>query len=422
MKLAIKTFGCRANSADTDILYMEAKRRGFELVGENDVADAYIINSCTVTSHADRDARSQVRKFKRLNPNSLVGVIGCYGQVSKEELIANPAIDYVLGTAEKNAILDLFTKSLTPKDQVANTTGFLVEDFPGSRYSRATVKIQDGCNFKCTFCIIPQARGKSRSLPLNTALKQIEQAYEQGYEEVVLSGIHLAHYGWDQNTDLVELLERTLSLPKGPRIRLTSLDPFEIPSRLIEMTSHPRLCPHFHIALQSGNDKVLKSMKRFYKAQEFVHVTENIYNKSPDTFIGVDIIVGFPEEGEEEFNDTLQCLKDSFWTKLHVFSFSARRDTPAVHMTQVAAAEITNRSKILRNLSEERYERFLISQIGKKKDVLLERPSKKHPGLWLGHTENYLPTFSKTSGKQKHIIPSIIKKRMGERVLTEQAT
>jgi threonylcarbamoyladenosine tRNA methylthiotransferase MtaB len=427
MKIAFKTFGCKANSVDTDSLYFEARRRGFDIVDEAEVADAYVINSCTVTGAADRDARYYASRYKRQNPNALVGVIGCYAQVAKDELLALEEVDFVLGTADKGRILEHFGRAwaaeAVARDQVQPTLGYLPEAFPGSRHSRASVKIQDGCNFSCSFCIIPQARGRSRSLAESAVLAQIDEAYAQGFREVILTGIHIAHYGWDRGTDLLSLLRRIFERARGPRIRVSTLDPFEVPDELIAMLGQEqRLCPHFHIALQSGSDTVLKGMRRIYKAAEFIEVTGKIGARNPDTFIGVDVIAGFHGEGEAEFRQTLDCLEKSYWTKLHVFPFSVRRGTRAESLPEGVPGEaIAERSRVLRELSEARYAAFLRSQLGKPRDVLLERPWPRESGVWQGHTENYLPTLSRvepSEGIAKAIVRSEITALAGEKVWT----
>jgi threonylcarbamoyladenosine tRNA methylthiotransferase MtaB len=421
MRIAFKTFGCRANTNDTDALYLEAKRRGFDVVAEDEKADAYVINTCTVTENADRDARHQANRFKRQNAGALVAMVGCYAQVAKDEIVKLPEVDFVVGTANKFKVLDLFTSHGLQKDQVEEAKGFLPEFFPGSRQSRANIKIQDGCNYRCSFCIIPQARGRSRSLPLDTIVKQVDEAYAQGFNEIVLTGIHLAHYGWDQGTDLLTLVRSLLKKPKGPRVRISTLDPFEIPDELIEMLGdEERLCPHFHIAIQSGSDRILERMRRLYKAQEFVDVAAKVQAKHSDTFIGVDVIVGFPGEGEKEFLETVQCLSSSYWSKLHVFSYSSRKGTLAETLDQhVPNKQIAARSEILRALSDKRYKEFMSSQVGKVKSVLLEKPSNKYSGVWMGHTENYLPTYTKLAhGETKTVLPCLIDKAEGERVWT----
>ncbi len=424
MRIAIKTFGCKANSTDSDALFLEAKRRGYQIVNETDPADAYVINTCTVTENADRDARHQAHRFKRQNQGGLVAMVGCYAQVARDSLLNFPEVDFVVGTANKFKVLDHFEKAFrnepVEKDQVEPAKGFLPENFPGSRHARATVKIQDGCNYRCSFCIIPEARGRSRSLTLESIEKQVTQAYREGFKEVVLTGIHLAHYGWDHNTDLVELMKRLLS-QEGPRIRLSSLDPFEIPEELLQLfANHERFCPHFHIALQSGSDSVLSRMRRIYQAQEFVDVTQKIKALRPDTFIGVDVIVGFPGEGEKEFQETIQCLNNSYWTKLHVFSFSARRGTVAAQLEpKVPEPLIAERSEVLRKLSDQQYFNFMESQVGKTRKVILERPSKTQADVWLGHTDNYLPTYTLISqAEPKMEIRCEIKKVEEDRVWT----
>lgn len=425
MRIAFKTFGCKANTTDTDALFLEAKRRGFAVVDEKEVADAYVINSCTVTGGADRDARLQANRFKRQNPLSLVAVIGCYAQVAKDELLALPEVDLVVGTANKFSILDHFTEAWDSadwnRDRVEPAKGFLPESFPGSRHARASIKIQDGCNFSCSFCIIPQARGRSRSLPIGMILKQIDEAYAQGFQEIVLTGIHIAHYGWDLGTDLMKLLARIFEKKDGPRVRLSTLDPFELPDDLIAMVgTEPRLCPHFHIALQSGSDAVLRGMRRIYEAREFVEVTRKLEEQCPDTFIGVDVIVGFPGETDAEFAATVRCLEESFWAKLHVFPFSVRKGTRAERLSgKVSPQAIAERSARLREMSDARYRNFLQTQLGKERRVILEKPSVR-PGLWLGHTENYLPTLSPApaSARTKQLVKARVVRREGERLVT----
>ncbi len=425
MRIAFKTYGCKANSLDTDALLAAAISRGHQVVPEFDPADAYVINSCTVTHQADRDARLSAVRFKRRNPTGVVSVVGCYGQVGKEELLEVGEIDVVVGTANKDRVFDHLEEAvmgrLTSRDKVESSAGYLPLSYPGSRNARASIKIQDGCNFKCSFCIIPEARGRSRSLDLDTVVKQIETAQAQGFEEVVLTGIHLAHYGWDKGTDLMALLQTLFARPGGPRIRLSTLDPFEIPDALIALLkTEKRLCPHFHIALQSGDDAVLKGMRRIYKSQEFVDVTNKVRAIAPHTFVGVDVIVGFPGETEEAFEATVKCLEKSYWTKLHVFPFSVRRGTRAETLEgKVPAATIAERSRILRAMSDERLAAFLHSQIGTLHEVILEKPSEKFPGQWQGHTANYCATLSEPGGRstQQTVLSKVTAVR-GERLVT----
>lgn len=425
MRIAFKTFGCKANTNDTDALYLEAIRRGYIPVEENEPADAYVINTCTVTENADKDARHQAHRFKRQNQGALVALVGCYAQVGRDELLKLPEVDFLVGTANKFKTLDYFEEAFKTgaiqKDQVELAKGFLPEHFPGSRNARATIKIQDGCNYKCSFCIIPEARGRSRSLPLENVLNQVKEASNQGFQEVVLTGIHLAHYGWDHNTDLAQLLEAIFKLQQAPRVRVSTLDPFEIPDNLISLLKNEnKLCPHFHIALQSGNDDVLRKMKRLYKAREFSEVTEKLNQARKDTFVGVDVIVGFPGEGEKEFQDTVKLLEESYWTKLHVFSFSARRGTVACELTPIVPDEvISERSRLLREMSLKRYDSFLKSQLGKEKEVIYEKLAKGQSNVWQGHTENYIPTLTLNPTAESKKAESLkLEKVEGEKIWT----
>lgn len=422
MRIAFKTFGCRANSVDTDVLWMAALRRGFEVVPETDPADAYIINSCTVTAGADRDARSQVRRFKRQNPDAWVAVVGCYGQVAKDELLKLPGVDAVLGTADKHLVLDLAQKRAGLTDAVSPATGFLPETFLGSRRARAAIKVQDGCNYRCTFCIIPTARGRSRSLPLENVLEQAREAHRQGFEEIVLTGIHLAHYGWDHGLDLVRLVRALLAEP-GPRVRLSTLDPFEIPDELVAMFgSEERLCPYLHIALQSGSDTVLKRMRRLYRAAEFEVVTEKLARRAPRIFLGVDVIVGFPGESDAEFEQTRDCLDRSRWAKLHVFSYSEREGTAAAQLDgKVNPATVSRRSDALLEMSRRRTDDFLSAEIGRSAGLLLEKRGRD--GRWIGHTEHYVPailTGDETSAREREIIPCKLTGRLGDKLLAQR--
>ncbi|MCB0405368.1 MAG: tRNA (N(6)-L-threonylcarbamoyladenosine(37)-C(2))-methylthiotransferase MtaB [Bdellovibrionales bacterium] len=421
MKIGFKTFGCRANSVDTDTLWLEAERRGFEVVSDKAFADAYVINSCTVTEDADRSTRNYARRLKRQNPKSLVAVIGCYGQTGRADLLKMACVDVVLGTADKHEVFDYFLHP-SSKDRVQDVTGYLPEKFLGSRRARASIKVQDGCNFKCSYCIIPQARGRSRSLPLETVVEQVREAHAQGFQEVVLTGIHLAHYGWDQRTDLMGLLHALFRKLGGPRVRLSTLDPFEIPDSLVELLrAEKRLCPYFHIALQSGSDKVLTQMRRFYSAHEFETVTHKLYSANPDVYIGVDVIVGFPGETDDDFEQTIRCLQRSVWTKLHIFPFSVRKGTVAETMhPKISTHEIESRMRRLQELSAQQYQRYLASQRGKTKEVLLERKTSTVGDLWTGHTENYLPSLIKVpSGKRRSTVKAIVGRREGEWVWTD---
>lgn len=423
--MAFKTFGCKSNSVDTDILRAEAMRRGFKVVGEAEAADIYVINSCTVTGSADRDARNQVRRFKRQNPKAMIGVIGCYSQVSKDELLSLPDVDFVVGTADK---LSLFEHLCGPRergefvrDGVQAPTGFLIEEFLGSRRARAAIKIQDGCGLKCSFCIVPAARGPNRSLPIQTILSQVRKAQDLGFQEVVLTGIHVGHYGRDIRASLTELLNRLLEDETGPRIRLSTLDSNEISDEILSFLASRRLCPHFHIALQSGSNQILSKMHRTARAEDFMMITQAIRSRCERAFIGVDVMVGFPGETDADFEQTVRCLERSHWTKLHVFAFSPRRGTKAAMIDPaIPEAVIRERSARLRAWSDQRLMSFLNDHIGRSCEVLVERPSRKFPLQWLGHTENYLPTYSviKEATHSRQILASRIEKVEANRVWT----
>ena len=404
MRLGVMTFGCKANFSDTDHVSAFAETLGFQVVAPDTVADAYLLNSCSVTENAQRDIGRCVRKAKRLNPNAVIGVMGCFGQVAAEKVRAISGVDCVAGTSYRHELVaELKTRlshqstlpALVPTPTalpLPKPIGYFGEKFYGSQHARPTIKIQDGCNFKCTFCQIPFARGRSRSMPMDHVVQQVHQAEDLGYAEVILTGIHLAHYGWDLGTDLVSLVQHVLNSTQAIRLRLSTLDPFEISDELLQVfRAEKRLCPHLHIALQSGSQRILSAMRRFYGPEDFVRSTQQLVATRPGFFIGVDVIVGFPGETAEDFQETVTCLEASPWAKLHVFSFSSRPNTVAAALPNpVSSQKKAERSKYLRGLSDNRYRKFLQTQAGKRLEIVLESPLADS-NSWMGHSENYLP-------------------------------
>ncbi|MGB3730275.1 MAG: tRNA (N(6)-L-threonylcarbamoyladenosine(37)-C(2))-methylthiotransferase MtaB [Thermodesulfobacteriota bacterium] len=401
--ISIVTLGCKVNQYDTAVILNQLPKSKYKKVPFSDKADVYVIDTCTVTHRADAEARNYINRAKRANPDGLVVVTGCYAQVSPEELKEVKGVDYVIGNSHKfSSLLKIIREGIPqeePKVFISDIfkekkKGFEspdIEIFPGR--TRAFLKVQDGCNYACTFCIIPRARGRSRSLEIAEILNRMEKLAQSGYKEIVLTGVHIASYGREIGTNFFELLKEIEKEKIVNRVRLTSLDPADTELDLIDFIADSEtICPQFHIALQSGDQDVLKRMRRRYGPEKFLDLTNQIRQRMPDAAIGSDIMVGFPGETEEEFLNTYEIARDSALTYFHVFPYSKRKMTPAAVMAeQINPSEIKDRSKILRELGSKKKTEFFKQFIGRKFPVLIEKGSK-------GTTPNYIPVRFDTDG------------------------
>jgi len=394
--ISIVTLGCKVNQYDTAVILNQLPKSKYQRVPFSDKADVYVIDTCTVTHKADAEARNYINRAKRANPNGVVVVTGCYAQVSPEELKEVHGVDYVIGNSHKfSSLLKIIREGKRqeePKVFISDIfkekkKGFEspdIEIFPGR--TRAFLKVQDGCNYACTFCIIPRARGRSRSLEIAEILNRMEKLAHSGYKEIVLTGVHIASYGREIGTNFFELLREIEKEKIVNRVRLTSLDPADTELDLIDFIADSQtICPQFHIALQSGDQDVLKRMRRRYGPEKFLDLTDKIRERMPDAAIGSDIMVGFPGETEEEFLNTYEIARESALTYFHVFPYSKRKMTPAAVMPeQIHPSEIKERSKRLRELGSKKKTAFFKQFIGRMFPVLIERGSK-------GTTPNYIP-------------------------------
>lgn len=401
--ISIVTLGCKVNQYDTAVILNQLPKSKYKKVPFSEKADVYVIDTCTVTHRADSEARNYINRAKRANPDGLVVVTGCYAQVSPEELKAVQGVDYVIGNSHKfSSLLKIIRQGVRqeePKVYISDIfkekkKGFEspdIEIFPGR--TRAFLKVQDGCNYACTFCIIPRARGRSRSLDIPEILNRMEKLAESGYKEIVLTGVHIASYGREIGTTFYELLQAIEKEKIVNRVRLTSLDPADTELDLIEFIADSEtICPQFHIALQSGDRDVLKRMRRRYDPGKFLDLTDKIRKRIPEASIGSDIMVGFPGETEEEFMNTYNIANESALTYFHVFPYSKRKMTPAAVMDdQIPPEIIKERSKILRQLGSQKKTDFFSQFIGKTFPVLIEKGSK-------GTTPNYIPVRFNTDG------------------------
>ena len=388
-RVGISTLGCKVNSFESELVAQSLARSGWSVVGDKDVADLYIVNTCTVTREADRQARQAVRRVIRRNPAALVVVTGCYAQISPESCAAIPGVDYVIGNDRKleiDRLLPGLIKEPVPKimvgdlDEHVSLPDHLLTGFEGQ--TRAFVQVQQGCNQACTFCIIHRARGPSRSLPPTMVKRQVERLAITGYREIVICGVDLGAYGGDFDPAgeppyaLVDLLEDLCGIDQDFRLRLSSVDPAHINERLIDlMAGNNRICPQLHLSLQSGNTLILKRMKRRYGAELIYEKVAALRTKIPDLVLSADIMVGFPTENEAQFRDSLRMVTDLAIAYPHVFPYSERPGTPASRIPenrQVVAAERKTRAAVLREAGRKVRHNLLRSRVGSRSIVLIE--------------------------------------------------
>lgn len=399
MKVAFQTLGCRVNVFDSEAMSEMFLRDGYELVHFDDVADVYVINTCTVTNMGDKKSRQYISKAKRQNPRSIVAVVGCYAQTNKEEIMAMEGVDVVLGSRNKSDIVFYVNKARAEGNQVVHVTENLLlnnkfEDLNVSGYegkTRAFLKIQDGCNRFCSYCIIPYARGGISSKTPESILKEISHLADHGFREVILSGIHVASYGqeFNEKMDLLDLLEEIDKIEGIERVRIGSIEPmFFKGERMEKILKLKKLCHHFHLSLQSGSNETLKRMNRRYTKEEYLDVVEKMRRNFPDVSITTDVIVGFPGETQEEFSETVDFLHELKLNKIHTFKYSPRKGTPAYHMkNQVEGNEKEARSNIVMGLSEKFEHLYTSKIIGKTVEVLFE---EGRDDTYMGYTRNFI--------------------------------
>jgi threonylcarbamoyladenosine tRNA methylthiotransferase MtaB len=400
-KVAFYTLGCKLNFSETSTIARDFQNEGFERVDFEEIADIYVINTCSVTDNADKQFKQIVKKAMKLNDKAFVAAVGCYAQLKPEELAAVDGVDLVLGATEKFKITD-YINDLS-KNEMGEVHSCEIEeaDFYVGSYSigdrtRAFLKVQDGCDYKCTYCTIPLARGISRSDALENVLKNAKEISEQGIKEIVLTGVNIGDYGKGEFgnkkhehtfLDLVKALDEVEGIE---RLRISSIEPNLLKNETIEFVSQSRtFVPHFHIPLQSGSNDILKKMKRRYMRELYTERVAKIREVMPHACIGVDVIVGFPGETDEHFLETYHFLNDLDISYLHVFTYSERDNTEAVEMDGVVPMNVrSKRSKMLRGLSVKKRRAFYESQIGTNRAVLFESENKE--GYIHGFTENYV--------------------------------
>ena len=377
MKVGIYTLGCKVNSYESEYVTDLFKKAGYEICDFNSVCDVYVINTCTVTNGSDAKSRKIIREAIRNNPSACIVAMGCFVESSKDNLI--DGINICIGNKDKSKIVELVEDYMNTHTNINHIVeldkefeDMEIENF-GSR-TRAFVKVQDGCENYCTYCIIPYVRGKCRSKKLETVVEEVTKLVENGYKEVVLTGIHTGSYGIDLGLDFADLLEALIKIKGLERLRISSIEVTELNDRVIDIIKNSNIiCNHLHIPLQAGSDKVLKLMNRKYDLEYFINKIEEIRKVKPDLAVSTDIIVGFPGEGEEEFLNTLSISDKIKFSKIHVFPYSERRGTPAVKFKEkVSESDKKDRVKRLIALSEKLEKEYMSKFIGRTVSVLVE--------------------------------------------------
>ena len=399
--VALSTLGCKLNFSETSSISNNLEKNNFKVVPFNQYADAYIINTCSVTENADNKFKVFVNKALKINPNAFVAAIGCYAQLKPEELLSVKGVDLVLGASEKFNIVNYLLnidQDFSKLDHSCNINDVdsFTETYSINSRTRAFLKVQDGCDYKCSFCTIPLARGKSRSNTIENVVKNVNEIISNGIREIVLTGINLGDFGKRQsdniktNEDFFELIKTLDEIDGVERYRVSSIEPNLLTDEIISFISKSkRFVPHFHIPLQSGSDEILKKMRRRYKTGLYKSRVDLIKKLMPSASIGVDVIVGFPGETDEMFLETYHFIKKLDVSYLHVFSYSERENTKAIELNGVVPKTTRNkRSKLLRLLSASKKSRFYKQHIGGDYNVLFESENKN--GFIEGYTENYI--------------------------------
>jgi threonylcarbamoyladenosine tRNA methylthiotransferase MtaB len=409
-RIALKTIGCKLNFAETSTIAREFEKGGFKVVGYNETADVYIVNTCTVTANADKDCRKAVHQANRNNPHAFVAMVGCFSQLKQKEAKSIAGVSVVLGNDEKYNVFKHYQDFQNNEDVINYHANIDKLDEFHSSYStsertRAVLKVQDGCDYECTYCTIPLARGKSRSANIKNTMQQAKEIAKTNAREIVLTGVNTGDFGRGTNETFFDLIKELDKLENIDRIRISSIEPNLLTGEMIDFIAESKLfVPHFHIPLQSGSNKVLKDMRRRYQRELYSERVDRIKSIMPDCCIGVDVIVGFPTETEKDFLETYDFLNSLDISYLHVFSYSLRDNTKALEFENVVTlAQRKERSKLLHELSDSKQKTFYNKFIGQKRKVLFELHID---GKIKGHTDNYLKVVVEgTTGMVNKILP-----------------
>ena len=428
MKAAFYALGCKVNQYEADCYMRLFKEKGYEIGSFDEKCDVYVINTCSVTNIGDRKSRQIIRRAKKLNPSAIIVATGCYAQTKTKEVSEMPEVDLVIGTSGRHMITELVEAVRRGED--ASAVGDIMKERMYEELecegmterTRAYVKIQDGCDNFCSYCIIPYARGPVRSRKYENIIKEVNRLVQMGFEEIVLTGISVASYGKDlkENITLGDVIKEVCEIKSVKRVRLSSISPKIFDESFIKLLAeNEKICRHFHISLQSGSSSVLKRMNRKYTAEEYMNTLGAIREKMPDAAITTDVICGFPEETEEEFEETAAFVKKAGFAKVHVFPYSQRSSTVAAQMPQIPMKVREDRARRLIEIAEKQREIFEESFIGTHAKVLFEQEKN---GMWEGLTGNNLRVYVKTQENVEGCIRSVLIKSRTDGKITGELT
>lgn len=414
-KIAFTTLGCKVNMYDTEAMAELFSQKGYEITDFDNVADIYVINTCTVTNFGDKKSRQIIRRAKKHNPNAIAVATGCYAQVAPDELAKIDGLNIIIGTKNRSQVVDII-ENYQPEYGVQNCVSNIMEEREFEpltinkleNRTRAYIKIQEGCNRYCSYCIIPYARGPVRSRKPEDVIAEVKRLADNGFKEVVLTGIHVASYGAELKTiTLADIIEQVHKIDGIERIRFSSMEPKAITDDFVErMSKLDKVCHHYHLSLQSGCDNTLKQMNRRYTADEYAMACQRLRDKFDDVAITTDIIVGFPGESDEDFNECCEFAHRVKLAKIHVFPYSPKKGTPAAVMPNQISPDVKNkRSKIMLDISSELNAEFMSKYIGKEVEVLFETTDKD--GYFEGHTSNYIKVLVKTDEDLKNQLRTV---------------
>lgn len=408
MKIAFKTLGCRVNLFETDALASRFKANGYEIAESSENADVFIVNTCTVTNQSDQKCRQAIHQIRRKNPNALIAITGCMVNNYKEELLQSGIADYVIDNERKAAIFDIindhFQKGASDPEGYDRDL-FSYQPAFDTFHTRSLIKIHDGCNNYCSYCIIPTVRGRSTSRPADDIYHNIKEVVAHGFKEIVLTGVNMGRYQYE-STNFEQLVENILNIDGDFRVRVSSIEPDQFSDQFLELFQHEKLAPHMHICLQSGSENTLRQMHRFYTAAQFREMCERIKAFRPDFNITTDIIVGFPGETDADFKESCDFAREIGFSHIHTFKYSVRSGTKASTMpNQVPEKVKTERSEIMRAISLENKKRYFSMMQGRPQRMLIERIDAK--GMAKGYGENYIPVQTKAINAEKNAFINI---------------
>jgi len=401
--VSFKTLGCRLNQYETDALVTRFHQSGYQVVDYSSPADVTVINTCTVTNQSDQKSRNTINFAARKNPDGLMVVTGCMANNHKEQLEANEKITYVVDNERKSHIVTLVDahfkgEVVHPESYPGNVFGFEAVD--QSLHTRTSIKIQDGCDNFCTYCIVPAVRGRAVSRPPQEILENIRRVVENGFREIVITGVNIGRYHFEEY-NLERLIEKIVEIPGDFRVRISSLEPDGFGPDFHKVFQHPKMAPHLHLCIQSGSDPILIKMRRMYTVSSFMNIIENFRTMLPDFNFTTDVIVGFPGETDQDFAATARVVTDARFSHIHTFRFSRRKGTRADRMQEQVIEQVkSERGEVIRHISEQNRLRYMNEMVGKTERVLIEKLDQK--GVAKGYGEHYLPVRFSTPVRTKN--------------------